>query len=133
MASDTAMIVEKHHSQFPKSVHNSQKDTKEIRRNPWLIPPLDSIGHAALHRSVILVPAPDRFTAHKVNKEFIPVEGDYIASLRGLMRVYDRASRERKITALQRDLNQLIVHSLELQIPFIKDSLVLPDDLSSMA
>lgn len=116
--------VARHHVQFPRLVHEANKDTKEVRRNHWLIPPLIVLGHIALHDEISVVPVLDRFTAQRVNRDFVPHRGDYIRSVENLMFAIDDALKHPKTRAIEIENAQVAIHALELQLPFIKEFVV---------
>lgn len=116
--------VDRHHVCFPRLVHEANKDTKEIRRNRWLIPPLVRIGHTALHDEVTIVPPLDRFAAQRVNRDFVPVRGDYIRSVEALMFAIEDAIQHPKVRAIEIENAQVAIHALELQLPFIREFIV---------
>lgn len=113
----------KHHLQFPRKLHDAHPDTRELRRNCWLIPPINEIGHIALHSEVILVPPLDRFTAGRVLKDFVPQKGDYIGSMYNLISSIDEALKHPKARAIEIENAQVAIHAIELQVPFIKEYL----------
>lgn len=114
----------RHHTQFPRKVHDAHPATREIRRNHWLIPRIEEIGHAALHSEIIVVPVLDRFTAGRVLSDFQPIEGNHIASMEELMRSIERAIKHPKSGELEQMNAQVAIHALELQIPYIRESLI---------
>lgn len=101
--------------------------TKDIRRNQWLMPPLNDIGHSALHNAVILVPPLDRFTAGRVLTDFTPHRGDYMGSIYELMDSIEEAARHPRVRSIEAENAQVAIHALELQIPFIKEYLEVPN------
>ncbi len=116
--------ADKHHICFPRLVYEANADTKEIRRNRWLMPTLVRVGHTALHDEVIFVPPLDMYTAQRVRRDFDPVRGNYIRSIENLMFAIEDALQHPRTRAIQIESAQVTIHALELQIPFIKEFLV---------
>jgi hypothetical protein len=116
-----AVEADRHHVKFPRAVHEANLDTREIRRNRWLIPTLVRVGHTALHNEVTIVPPLDLYTARIVNRDFEPAVGSHIGSMYSLMSAIEGAIKHPRATAIQIENAQLAIHALELQIPFIKE------------
>jgi len=87
--------------------------------------PLDTLSHTALHKAVSVVPLPDRHTIQRVASDFIPVRGDYLATMEALMESIDKASRHHRTQPLERDLACLAMRAIELQMPFVAEGLEL--------
>lgn len=119
------MSVRKHHILFTRRTHDSQETTKCLRRNHWLMPPLEDGPHTALHRDISTVPLLDAHTAMRVHQFFEPVEGDYIASTYSLIRNIEQAIKHPRAGYIEKNLGELAVYAIESQVPYIKDGLVL--------
>jgi hypothetical protein len=96
---------------------------KCLRENHWNKVPMFDAPHIALHKAIATVPLLDQYTAQAVHREFVPVEGDYIATLYSLVRTIDQSLKHPKVTELQRDVGQLTMQALEMQVPFIREGL----------
>lgn len=118
----------RHHILFPRRLHEAHPDTKELRRQPLLIPTLRVIGHTALHDEVALVPPLDRFMANRVLNDFEPVRGDYIASMEELMRSIERAIKHPRSQEIERMNAEVAIYAIESQIPFVREHIILPID-----
>ena len=116
-------MVRKHHVMFTRKSQESLETTKCLRRNHWLMPPLEDPPHVALHQSISTVPLLDQHTAMRVHREFVPVEGDYIASMWSLMRTIESAIKHPRASEIEQGLGNLAVYAIERQIPFVKDGL----------
>lgn len=114
-------LADRHHVLFPRSIYEANSDTKSIRRNRWLVPYLERVGHDALHDEITIVPVFDRFTVQRINRDFEPVSGDYVRSIESLMFSIDEAMHHPKIRSIEIMNAEIIIHALELQIPFIKE------------
>jgi len=117
---------QRHHALFPRKLHDANSDTKWLRQKHNLIPRLVTIGHAALHSEVVIVPPLDRFTAGRVARDFMPVHNDTIGSIEMLMRSIEHAIRHPKVQELERMNAAVTLHALELQIPFIREYEIKP-------
>lgn len=115
--------IRPHHILFTKRTWRSQGDTSALRSNPSLIVPMYDNPHAALHREVFTVPLLDHRTANIVNRDYRPA-GNYIASMNRLMSVIDEVGRDPRCGQIERDLGQLAIQAIEIQIPFIKEGQV---------
>lgn len=113
-----------HHALFTKATWESQGSSKLLRSNPWLIMPLEEQGHRALHVEVPTVPLLSANTSAYVQRTFRPVAGNHVASIFSLMEAIDDAKRHRKATPIEKQLGELCIDALELQVPYIKESLV---------
>lgn len=109
----------RHHTLFTRATWDSQESTRLLRRLPQLIIPMHDEEHKALHDSIVTVPLLDHRTARNVYNEFQPVQGNIIGSLNILMRVIHEESRGR----VERELGAVVIHALELQIPFIREGI----------
>jgi hypothetical protein len=118
-------MIRPHHTLFTRKTMESQETTKCLRRNHWLMPPLEDAPHTALHREISTVPLLDPHTAMRVHQYFEPVEGDYIASLYSLMRTIEASIRHPRAGGIEKGLGNLAVFALEEQLPFIRAGLVL--------
>lgn len=113
-----------HHGLYTKSTWESQSSTKMLRNNQWLIMPLDEQVHRALQDEIPVVPVLGHNTAQKVLRDFEPVAGNYIASMFALMGTINEAGKHPRARPIERELGQLTINALELQIPYIQDGLV---------
>jgi hypothetical protein len=114
-----------HHVLFNRNTWRGSNTSKEIRENTWLKVPLDTLSHTALHRAVSVVPLPDRHTIQRVASDFIPVRGDYLASMEALIESIDKSSLHHRTQPLERDLACLAMRAIELQMPFVAEGLEL--------
>lgn len=118
-------MVRRHHTLFTRRTQESMETTKCLRRNYWLMPPLEDAPHIALHREISTVPLLDQHTAMRVHREFNPVEGDYIASMWSLMRSIESAIKHPRASEIEKGLGNLAVYAIERQIPYVKAGLVM--------
>ena len=112
-------MIEKHHVLFDRAPWESQIEARRLRQNHHLIVPMDEEIEGMIHKELVTVPLLDRYTARQVAREYNPPR-TYTGSVNSLMTAIESAVRYPKATDLQRQVAQLTVHALELQIPFIK-------------
>jgi len=117
------MAIEKHHVLYPKRIWRANKETQDIRSNTWLLPALDSDVHNDLHREVAAVPTPPFNMARFILKEFVPIKDDYVATVHSLMGTIEEAIHHPRVRTIEYQLGDLIIHSLEAQLPYIKEGL----------
>jgi hypothetical protein len=119
------MSVRKHHVIYSRRSQESLETMKCLRRNHWLMPPLEDPPHVELHRAISTVPLLDHHTAARVHREFEPVEGDYIASMWSLMRTIEQAIKHPRASHIEKGIGNLAVYAIEQQIPFVREGLAI--------
>lgn len=113
-----------HHGLYTRATWESQSSTKMLRNNQWLIMPLDEQTHRALQDEIPVVPVLGHNTAQAVLRDFEPVAGNYIASMFALMGTINEVGKHPRARPIERELGELTINALELQIPYIQDGLV---------
>lgn len=116
-----------HHVLFPRKLWRAQDPTTKLREIKWLKPPLDIDVHNELHRDVPMVPAPSYTMAERINKNFVPVLFDYVASLDNLAIAIERTIEHPKLSLLERELGELMLTSIIGQRPYLVEGLILPE------
>lgn len=124
------MSREFHHLAFPKKIHEAHPATLKLRRNKMLIPPLESVVHFALHKSVTMINPLDGYMANSVARDFEPVRGselsDYLKSIDEYLLTVARAGMHWKCTHTQKLNAELHTELMSKQIPFIKEGFMTP-------
>lgn len=115
-----------HHVMFPKALHNAQNPSKEIRNNRWLIVPLDHEVHNELHRNIGIVPVMGWLMETRLAKDYYPHPGDYVKSVEGLAMDLENIVGCPNVPRLEKDLGILVVRSLYMQLPYIRQGLIIP-------
>ena len=92
-----------------------------------LIAPLDREVHEAKHDAIAFVPPLGRFTLTIVVRDFVPTQGDYLASLDSLVDTIDATTHDRRLPADERKYAEFTIDALERSRPFIAEGLVLPE------
>lgn len=120
------MGIERHHLLFERSSWESSIPARRLRQLPSLIIPMDEDIEQALHKTVINVPLLDRYTAQHTYRELQPAR-TYVGSCYRLMEAIERGSQHSKTHTLERELAQLTIHAIELQMPFIRSGSVVTE------
>jgi hypothetical protein len=113
---------------FPKALHNAQNPSKEIRNNRWLIVPLDHEVHNELHRNIGIVPVMGWLMETRLAKDYYPHPGDYVKSVEGLAMDLENIVGCPNVPRLEKDLGILVVRSLYMQLPYIRQGLIIPGE-----
>jgi len=109
-----------HHILFTRSDWESNKQARKLRRIPQLIPELDIATHIELHQNCPQVPLLGRFAVSKILEEFHPANTTY-KTVDKLKICIDDASKCPKTHWIEKDLGQLVIYSLDVQMPYILD------------
>lgn len=112
---------ERHHVMFPRRMHTVMPETKHVRE--LIIPRLETEAHIALHGLLAAVPVPDYHMARRVAREFRQSE-DPLKSIDRLIFAYDQARHHPKARTIEREVGSIIIASLEMQKPLIKDGII---------
>jgi len=113
---------EYHHLLYEKAVWEATIPTRKLRQMGSLILPMNIDIEEELHRQITTVPLLDRHTAAHTLREYVPTSY-YLRNVTGLMTAIEAGARHRRTTMLQRNLAELTVHAIELQLPFIRNGL----------
>ena len=118
---------ERHHILHHRAQHEANKYTK-YRSNSGLgiIALLDPDVHDELHRACPGVPALDIFTAQRVRKEFRGHHDPNLA-VEDYMRSVEAAKQSPKNHPIERALADLVITAVDLQRPFIREGLIIPN------
>ena len=107
-----------HHALFPKSGWESHFATRKLRQRQELIIPMEEDIEAILHKEVPIIPVIDHHTAMTVVRDYQPAT-THTRSIHNLMDSIGEAIKRPKIQPIQRELGQLTIHAMELQLPYI--------------
>ena len=123
-ASFRAIRYERHHVGFNKSAWIATRALRAIREDPRVIVPLHPDTHLELHQSVSHVPPLHYHTAGRALRNFSEYDNDtYLHNVENLQFSIEEAVRHPKADRLERDIAELAIYALELQKPFIDESL----------
>lgn len=120
--------VDRDHLLFYDREWSASSYSRALRTNPMLIVPLDREVHEAKHDAVSFVPPLGRFVAALVVRDYKAVQGDYLASLDGLIDVIDDQTHDRRLPLDERRYAEFTIDALARSRPFVERGLVLPAD-----
>lgn len=120
---------EKHHILHHRAQHESNKDNKALRGTLGMIALIDPDVHDELHRACPGVPALDIWTAQRARTFMVP-HPNPLQAIDNYLIAVERARESKKSHPIERDLAALTMMAVELQIPFIKEGLILPIEKS---
>lgn len=116
--------VDRDHLLFYRTYWEACGDGRTLRRNRWLIPPLDREIHEAKHGEVAFVPMLGRFVLQRVVRDFKPEQGDYVGSLDGLINTIETAQRDNRLPHDERQYAAFTIDALARTRPFVVEGLV---------
>lgn len=114
---------EEHHILHDRMSWESRETGKLIRRKRGLIAPLEHDLHAELHRDTPIVPLLGYHALYRIARDFQPQGLDYLANMDMLQQAITEAGRNPKAHPVERELGELTCYVLELQKPYIQESL----------
>jgi len=123
-----------HHVLFEARNWTAHKPNKTLREKPGLIIPLDWDSHEALHREIGTVATPSHRFGQAVLSLYRDNPDNHLRSVDNLLHAVDEASKHPRIRPIEYQLGQLIIASVEAQMPFIREGLIteeqmLPDNV----
>lgn len=120
------MKFNRHHLNFPRTIHEAQPQLAMIRGHNGLIVPLDLDTHEALHRTIAVVPAMSHYMAQRAFRGFIDYgyDDNYINNIGNLQKGIEEAMRHPRASEIERALGSLTIQALDEQKPFVKYGLV---------
>lgn len=113
-----------HHVLFTRAAWSSSDVGKDLRQNRWLIPPITVESHQELHKAIEMVPVMDPITMARVRRSYEPMPGQFLESMVRLVMATDEAINHPKASEFQKQLGELAIYAVELQMPIIKEGLV---------
>jgi len=114
-----------HHVLFYDREWSVNPDSASVRQTHELIPPMYREPHDELHTAVPYVPTLGRHLMALVSRDLLVVRGDYIRSIESLMFEIEDKTKDRRVSALEAGVANLAVHALELQLPYIREGLII--------
>lgn len=120
------MMRDGHHVLFERRLWESNQPNKELRGKHGLIVNLDRDAHEELHRNVAMVPPFNYVFGRQVLNLYRDNPDDHIRSIHNLMRSTQEAMKHPRMSDLERSLGGLVMQSLELQLPFIREGAIDP-------
>ncbi|MCL2445064.1 hypothetical protein FWD07_03045 [Candidatus Saccharibacteria bacterium] len=121
----------RHHILFYRREWAEHSEARALRGRKSLIPRLDESVHNALHDNFreqnLHVPILGAQTLNLVNRLY-EVGGNQFHSIDNLLSSIDKAATFTP-NSTSRELAELAIHTIQLQIPYIRDGLLHPADL----
>lgn len=118
---------ERHHILHHGRQHEANKDNKWLRNNGLgMIALLEPDAHRALHIECPSVPPLDVWSAQRARSVFKGHHDPNLAII-DYMRSVEHAIRSPKSHHIERAVAQLVIHAVDLQRPFIREGLIIPE------
>lgn len=118
------MKLERHHTLFNRYAWTANSNLEALREDRRLIVPLDPDTHSELHQEISHVPPLSYHMARHVLKAYSEYEADtYLHNVENLQRSIEYAKSHPRADRIERGVADLAIHSLDIQKPFIDESL----------
>lgn len=118
------MKMQRHHIAYNRYAWTANSDLAAIRDDKRLIVPLDPDTHSELHNEISHIPPLSYHMARHVLREFSEYEADtYLHNVENLQWSIEHAMQHPRADKIERELGELTLYSLDLQKPFIDESL----------
>lgn len=114
---------EYHHILHHRTLHETHKDSRTLRRSLGMIALLDHDSHDELHRACPGVPPLDIYMAQRVKGLYVP-HADPLVGIDRLTSAIELASKHPRSHYIERGLANLTIEAVRLQIPFIQGGLI---------
>lgn len=98
-------------------------EPRKLRELPSLVPNIDRGVHDELHNHCPAVPVLGICAMQRIAQE-VRDTGDTYKTLDQLFLAVERAGRHPKAKPLERELGQLMIHTIQLQIPYIREGMI---------
>ena len=113
--------MEPHHVLFERLEWSKRYEAKRLRNNHLLIPPIDGDVHCELHKDCPPVPLLGSMAIMMVSDHFEPGH-DHMSSINNLLHAIDSIEHS-KLHPVTKQLAQLALFAVELQLPYIREGL----------
>lgn len=113
-----------HHVLFEAKLWQAHSVNNELRSKPGLIIPIRHDVHNELHREIKTMPVPSYDQGNSVLGIYRDNPDDHIRSVYNLMRAFEQAIGHPRVRENERMMGQFAVHTLEIQLPYIKEGLL---------
>ena len=118
------MKMERHHELFNRFAWTATNTLESLREDRRLIVPLDPDTHRELHQEVSHVPPLSYHMARHVLRAYSEFEADtYLHNVENLQWSIEEAMQHPRADRIERELGELTMYALDLQKPFIDESL----------
>jgi hypothetical protein len=119
------LTTNRHHIMETRSDWSSCPNAKRLRNTQQLIPVMEIEPHNELTENCPIVPLLGFKTLQIVACEFQPFGGT-LKSIDKLLIAINEASKHHSIHKIERDLAQLSMQAIEMQIPYLRGNIVNP-------
>lgn len=121
------MKQNKHHPIHNRVEWSSRPESRYIRENPSILFPMEVPLHAELHRECPEVPLLGVNALQEIVRIWVPDYSNKLRSLGLLQLAIERASHNKHSHKVQSALAELVLYSIDLQIPYLTESIDLSD------
>lgn len=125
------MRREDHHLFHDRLSWESRADATAIRQDRGLIVPLEHDAHLELHRQTPVVPLLSYHALRRVRYNMLPTSNNYLENIDNVQRAVEEAIHVPRAHYIERQLGELTIHVLELQKPYVEDSMA-PSDYGKL-
>lgn len=119
----------RHHVLFARPQWEANCNTRMLRNNMGLIVPMDIDVHEALHKNITIVPALGHLAAQTVRAQMQPQHNPF-AAIDGFRRAVEVANKNKHASELDVRLGELVLDSIDAQMPYLREGFV---DLTDIA
>lgn len=113
-----------HHVLFEAKLWQAHDVNKQLRNKPGLIIPIRHDVHDELHKEIACQPVPPYRQGQAVLGIYRDNPDDHIKSVYNLMRAFEIATLHPRVREAERSIGQLAIHTLEMQLPFIREGIL---------
>jgi len=113
-----------HHVLYEARNWVAHNPNKELRQKPGLIVPIDHKPHDELHREVSTIVAPSHRFGSAILSLYRDDPDDHLRSINNLMFAIQEAGLHPRIRPIEYQIGQLMIASIEAQLPFIRGGLL---------
>ena len=117
------IYTNKHHILHHRKLHEANPDSKLLRNALGMIAVMEVFAHRELHEACPGVPPLDLWTAQRTRANFRPAQ-DPLKAIDNYLLAVQTAIKSPKNHPIERELAELNMLAVELQIPFIKEGLI---------
>lgn len=117
------IISDRHHVLERRTDWESNKLSAKLRRTKSLIPEIPRDLHNKLTDDCPIVPLLGMRALQLVDADFRP-SNDTLNSIDRLLCSINKASKSEALHWIERDLAELCMHSIEMQLPYLKGNII---------
>ena len=117
--------IDRHHILFPNRLWNQYDSSKKLRETPELIIPMYRNYHNQIHNELEQIPLLDTHMLDFIRSNYKSVRNRPIESIYALQTVIHEASYGLRTSLIAQKMGELVVRSLEIQLPMIKKGIAI--------